>query len=132
MKYVASLLVALLLNATANLMMKAGMLRVDQAGGLNQAGMAGAVKTVITSPILMTGLVCFGLNAVFYMIALQKVKISLAYPVMVGGGYAIIATVAFWLLRERLTAGQWIGVALVLVGVILIAVQATESPPAGA
>ena len=39
-------------------------------------------------------------------------------------GFAIIATTAyFWPgLRERLTVGQWAGVALVLMGVVLIAV----------
>ncbi len=128
MKHVVALVLALLLNASANLMMKAGMTKVDQAGGLLKSGLPGAVKAVLTSPILLAGLICFSLNAVFYMFALQSkvLKISLAYPVMVGGGYALIVTVAYFLLRERMTVGQWVGVALILVGVILVAWQTTE------
>lgn len=130
MKYVLALMMALLLNASANLMMKSGMTRVQEGGGLLEHGAAGAMRAVLTSPVLLAGLVCFALNAAFYMFALQSptLKISLAYPVMVGGGYAIIAAVAYLVLGERMTPGQWVGVILVLAGVIVIAVKT----PAGA
>jgi small multidrug resistance pump len=125
MKYAIALAVALLLNASANLMMKAGMTRVQADGGVLAGGLAQAFRTVLTSPILVIGLVCFALNAACYMFALQSptLKISLAYPVMVGGGYAIIALVAYLLLGERMTPGQWLGVALILAGVIAIALR---------
>jgi uncharacterized membrane protein len=47
---------------------------------------------------------------------------------MVGGGFAIIAVVAAIApnLRERLSGGQWIGVALILAGVITVAVVTDE------
>jgi len=122
MKYAVALVVALSLNACANLLMKVGMNRVESSGGLLRAGVVGGVRTVLTSPILLVGLACFALNAAFYMYALQSptLKISLAYPVMVGGGYAIIATVAYFL-GERMGLVQWMGVILVLGGVFLIA-----------
>ncbi len=127
MKYVLSLTIALLLNATANLLMKGGMKSVAASGGVLKDGVAAGVLTVLTSSTLMIGLVCFALNAVFYMYALQSkaLKISIAYPIMVGGGYALIAIVARFhpALAERLTWGQALGVALVLIGIILIAVQ---------
>ena len=125
MKYLIALAVALLLNASANLMMKAGMIRVQDGGGLLAGGLPAAVRTVLTSPVLMVGLVCFALNAACYMFALQSqaLKISLAYPVMVGGGYAIIATIAYFWLDERMTVGQWVGVVLILAGVLTIAVR---------
>lgn len=124
MKYAVALAGALLLNAVANLSMKVGA--NSQSGGLMAGGIVGAVKTVLTSPVLLGGLICFGLNAGFYMYALQspRLKISIAYPIMVGGGYAIIALVAAILpnLRERLTPGQWVGVAMILAGVVTVAV----------
>ena len=125
MKYLIALAIALLLNASANLMMKAGMIRVQEGGGLLAGGLPAAVRTVLTSPVLMVGLVCFALNAACYMFALQSqaLKISLAYPVMVGGGYAIIATIAYFWLDERMTVGQWVGVVLILAGVLTIAVR---------
>ena len=118
-----ALIIALVLNAAANLLMKAGMTKVQSVGGLFSDGAVGAVRHVLFSPVLLTGLCCFGLNACFYMFALQSkaLKISLAYPVMIGGGYAIIVTIGYLVLGERLTSLQKIGVALILVGVVIVA-----------
>ena len=127
MKYIAALGIALLLNATANLLMKVGMKTVEASGGVLKDGPIGAVKAVLTSTPLLIGLTCFGLNAAFYMYALQSkaLKISIAYPIMVGGGFAMIAIIARLhpALAERMTAGQWAGVGLVMVGIVLIASQ---------
>lgn len=121
-----ALLVALILNAAANLLMKIGMTKVAAGGGLLQDGVSAAAMKVLTSPILIMGLTCFALNACFYMFALQSkvLKISLAYPLMVGGGYAIIAVVGYFILDDRLSLAQKVGVALILGGVILIASRA--------
>jgi multidrug transporter EmrE-like cation transporter len=134
MNHVIALGLALTLNAAANLMMKVGMSRVQESGGLLASGLPAGVKTVLASPILVGGLLCFALNAAFYMYALQsnQLKISLAYPIMVGGGYAIIATVAYLLLGERMTVGQWMGVTLILAGVILVAARTVEPASAPA
>ena len=132
MRYVLVLFVALVLNACANLLMKVGMKPVAASGGLFKDGAAPALKTVLTSLPLIVGLICFALNAVFYMYALQSksLKISLAYPIMVGGGFALIALVARFhpSLAERLTWGQIVGIAFVLIGVVLIAAQSERVP----
>ena len=131
MKYVAALIIALVLNAGANLLMKAGMKPVHEAGGVLRDGVVAGVKTVLTSGTLMLGLFCFAVNAAFYMYALQSraLKISIAYPIMVGGGFALIAVVARLhpAFSEMLTWGQKLGILLVFLGIILIASQ-TESP----
>jgi small multidrug resistance pump len=133
MKYLLALIAALVLNATANLLMKGGMKSVAASGGVLKDGIAAGMATVLTSSTLVIGLVCFALNAAFYMYALQSraLKISIAYPIMVGGGYALIAVVARLhpALSERLTWGQAIGVALVLIGIVLISAQ-TQSASA--
>ncbi len=125
MQYVSALIVALTLNAAANLLMKVGMKSVQEAGGILRDGVPAAVSTVVTSKTLMIGLFCFAANAAFYMYALQSsaLKISIAYPVMVGGGFAIIALVARFhpALAETLSLRQSIGIGLVLIGIVLIA-----------
>ncbi len=128
MKHVIALLLALALNAAANLMMKAGASQVARAGGFFSDGPWKALQTLWHTPVLIVGLVAFALNAVLYMYALSSrtLSISIAYPLMVGGGYAIIATMAYLLLGERLSAGQWLGVALILCGVFVVAIQTAE------
>ena len=125
MNYAAALVIALVLNAAANVLMKLGMKAVQEKGGILQGGPVGAVQTILTSGTLLLGLACFGLNAAFYMYALQSkaLKISIAYPIMVGGGFALICLASYThpALAERLTWRQWMGVALVLAGIVFIA-----------
>ena len=126
-KYIVALVVALLLNATANLMIKFGMrgMEADLAGaGLMDGGVMGVIQLVLRNWILLVGLGCFAANVVFYAYALQKMPISVAYPVMVTCGFAIIVIVAGFILHERLSLMQWVGVAAILIGVTLVAKDA--------
>ncbi len=134
MKHIVALVLALILNASANLLMKVGAARIEAQGGAPGGGAVGALKTVLTSVPLLVGLTCFALNVLLYIYALRspRLPISIAYPIMVGGGYALIAVVAHLhpALRESLSLGQKLGVALVLAGVFLIAWQTRSAPAA--
>jgi len=126
-KYAVALVIALVLNASANLMIKFGMhaINTELAGaGLLSSGPVGALKMVLRHWILLVGLGCFALNVVFYAFALQKLQISVAYPIMVTVGFAIIAVVAGWKLGESLSMVQWVGVGAILLGVTLVASDA--------
>ena len=141
-KYFIALVVALLLNASANLMIKFGMRGVaaDLAGaGIMDGGVMGLIQLMLRNWILLVGLGCFAANLVFYSYALQKMPISVAYPIMVTCGFAIIVVVAGVMLQERLTVMQWVGVVAILVGVTLVARDAgpqmadkPAAPPPGA
>ena len=134
-KHVIALVIALLLNASANLMIKFGMhainLELAGAGVLSQ-GPIGALKLVLRHWILLLGLGCFAANVVFYAFALQKLQISVAYPIMVTVGFAIIAVVAGWRLGESLSMIQWVGVGAILLGVTLVASDAGRQMGDGA
>lgn len=126
-KYAVALVVALILNASANLMIKFGMRAIDlelQGAGLLSGGLLGGVKLALRHWILPLGLGCFAANVVFYSYALQKMPISVAYPVMSTCGFAIIVVVAGVMLQERLSLSQWCGVGAILVGVFLVAKDA--------
>lgn len=126
-KYAVALVIALSLNAAANLMMKFGMRAIDLelAGGSAFAGgVMGLVKLLLRNWVLLVGLGCFALNVVFYTFSLQKLPISIAYPIMVASGFGIIVLVASMMLGERLTGAQWVGVTAILLGVALVAKDA--------
>ena len=121
MRYHVALVAALVLNATANLMMKFGVLRLKESGASLEKGWTTAVQALMSNWVLLLGLVCFASNVVLYTYALSRVPISIAYPIMVSGGFAIIAVVAWLHLGERMSWGQWAGVGCILFGVYLIA-----------
>ena len=127
MKYVVALVIALALNAAANLMIKFGMRAIDlelSGAGAMSNGVSGFVRLLLRHWVLLAGLGCFALNVVFYAFALQKLAISIAYPIMVASGFGIIVTVAGFMLGERLTGAQWAGVVAILLGVTLVAKDA--------
>ena len=124
MKYSIALALALILNATANLMMKFGVKRFGPGGVSLEQGLVPAATTVLANWVLIVGLLCFAVNVAFYTYALSGIKISVAYPIMVSGGFAVIAVVAWRYLGETLSTAQWAGVGMILVGVFLVASQA--------
>jgi multidrug transporter EmrE-like cation transporter len=91
---------------------------------------------LLSNWVLMLGLVCFATNVILYTYALKGLPISMAYPIMVTLGFAIIVVVAGLYLDEHPTPIQWVGVTLILVGVWLVGSQVrsqtanVKSPPA--
>jgi len=121
MKYGIALALALTLNAVANLMMKFGVKRFEGLELNLSKGLTPAISAITTNWVLLLGLLCFAVNVIFYTYALSGIKVSIAYPIMIGGGFAIIAVVAGKYLNETLSPPQWIGVALIIIGVMLVA-----------
>ncbi len=113
---------ALVLNAAANLMMKFGMERFKTS--VSGEGLIPILTALASNWILILGLCCFAANVVLYTFALKELPISVAYPIMVTLGFAIIVFVAGTYLHERLSPIQWIGVGLIVVGVWLVASRA--------
>ena len=121
MKFGIALIAALMLNAAANLMMKFGVRRFGSSGASLDQGVVAVAGAVLSNWVLIVGLVLFASNVVLYTYALSGIRISVAYPIMVSGGFVIISVVAWRYLGERLTTMQWAGVAMILAGVILVA-----------
>lgn len=126
MRYFIALAGALMLNATANLMMKFGIERFKAAGVTLAEGAWPVVLSLITNWVLVLGLACFAMNVMFYTYALKGLPISVAYPIMVTLGFAIIVVVAGLYLNEHPKPKQWMGIALILIGVWLVASEATN------
>lgn len=110
----AFLTAALALNATANLLLKIG------ADRLGSRGAASLLASVLGNYYLLGGLALFALNVVFYVGALARLNLSLAYPVMMAGGVLIVVTVSVLFLREPLTLAHAAGILLLLAGLVLV------------
>lgn len=108
------LVLALVLNATANVLLKMGAAR------LGAWGEPGLVGRLVTNVHLMAGLVLFALNVGFYIAALTRLNLSVAYPIMVAGGIVIVVSVAILVLQEAVTAAQIVGLLLLILGIALI------------
>jgi undecaprenyl phosphate-alpha-L-ara4N flippase subunit ArnE len=110
MKYIP-LLLATVLNASANLLMKSSTRALPEGRD--------GLWVMLTRPSLWAGLVCFGLSLVGYSLALRSFAITVAYPVMVGLGFAIVTTVAYFVFAEPLSFTRILGICLIFLGVFL-------------
>ena len=111
------LVLAMTLNAAANVLLKIGAMQI---GALSEPGLVGRF---VTNYYLLAGLALFALNVAFYAAALTRLQLSLAYPVMMAGGILIIVTISILFLRETLSALQMLGLLFVIVGLVLITRQ---------
>ncbi len=114
----ALILTGVLLNAAAQLLLKAG----TNAIGHFQFEFAQIVPIglrVAASPPILAGLACYAVSVVIWILALSRVPVSQAYP-MLSIGYVVNAGAAWWLFGEALTPGKLAGIALIVVGVVLV------------
>lgn len=115
----ALVLTGVLLNAVAQLLLKAG------AGSLADVELRASNAVVIAGRLLISipilaGLACYALSVVVWILALARVEVSVAYP-MLSIGYVVNALAAWWLFGENLTGARLAGIGVILVGVWLVA-----------
>lgn len=115
------LLVAIVLNASANILVKASALRKDEAG------IEGLISGVLLNPWLISGLASFGLAFVAYRFVLKDMQLSIAYPIMTTCGFAIVLLASRIFFQETLNLTQWAGIGFLVLGLWLIASQMTAS-----
>ncbi|HSJ97632.1 MAG TPA: SMR family transporter [Myxococcota bacterium] len=116
----ASLLIAgVLLNAAAQLLLKAGTNRVGEfAFSLENLVPVGG-RLLASAPIL-AGLGCYVVSVAVWILALSRVPVSVAYP-MLSLGYIVNALAAWALFGESLGAQKLVGIGFIVAGVFLVA-----------
>ena len=112
------LVVALALNAGANVLMKVG---ANTAGTLGDNASPWARITNFLNAATILAIVLFAANVLAYRKALDNLSVSVAYPIMVSTGMIIITIVAATpVLGERITGRQVAGMVLIALGVWLV------------
>jgi multidrug transporter EmrE-like cation transporter len=102
------ILVGVLLNAAAQLLLKAGT-----------NAMPLGIRLAL-EPHILGGLACYVVSVVVWIVALSRVPVSIAYP-MLSIGYVVNAVAAWALLGEALTPMRMAGIAIIITGVFVVA-----------
>jgi len=115
----ALVMTGVLLNAVAQLALKAsvsdtGIIDLDMQSLLSSAG------SLASNIWLWLGLICYGISVVVWILALSRVDVSIAYP-MLSVGYIVNAIAASHLFNEPLGIGKVIGIGIIIVGVYVLA-----------
>jgi multidrug transporter EmrE-like cation transporter len=121
MSFVAFLLIltGVLLNATAQLLLKMAVRGMGPIA-LSPETLLRSAWSLAQNPYILAGLVCYAVSLVVWILALSRVEVSLAYP-MLSLGYIVTAIGAWMFFSERLSLLQWLGIVVIIVGVALLA-----------
>lgn len=112
------LLVGVLLNAGAQLLLKAG---VEPLGALSVdwGSLLHTASRVLRQWPIVAGLSCYLLSVGVWIVGLSRADVSQAYP-MLSLGYVVNAVAACWLFGENLGPMRWTGLLLILAGVFVL------------
>lgn len=80
---------------------------------------AASLIAQLFSPLTIAGLMIYALAAIAYIVALNKIPVSIAFP-SVAASYAIVAVLAHLLWNEPLGWPQWGGIVLIGAGIVLL------------
>lgn len=112
-------MLGVLLNAAAQLLLKAGTNRVGEfAFSLDNLVPIGA--KLVANPPIIAGLACYVVSVVVWILALSRVPVSVAYP-MLSVGYVVNAFAAYLLFGESITVQKLVGIGFIVIGVFLVA-----------
>ncbi|MCC7182493.1 MAG: EamA family transporter [Rhodocyclaceae bacterium] len=117
----ALVLAGVVLNALAQSLLKHGTNRLGPVEFSPSQALPIALRILGDWPFLL-GFACYGVSLVVWIAALTRVPVTLAYPLL-SIGYIINALIARYWLGETMGAGGWLGIALIVAGVTLIARQ---------
>jgi multidrug transporter EmrE-like cation transporter len=114
------ILVSVLLSASAQIMMKAGM----SSAAVQHALLSGQTTSTIIlaiamSPLVLLGLLSFGFSAVAWLFVLSRIAVSQAYP-FVALGIVATSVAGHFIFKEGLDIYRALGVGLVVIGVIVV------------
>jgi drug/metabolite transporter (DMT)-like permease len=99
--------------------MRKGMLQVGEVSGVTMS-LLKALPDMITNIFLWLSLMCYGISILTWMIVLSRVEVSFAYPFL-SIGYIISAVIGYFFMGETVTPIRIAGVAVICIGVVLIA-----------
>jgi multidrug transporter EmrE-like cation transporter len=115
----AFLMAGVLLNALAQLLLKAGT-NVLGVITLDAGNWTQTLWRMATQGHFVLGAGCYVLSLFVWILGLSRVPVSIAYPLL-SVGYIVNAIAAHYLFGETVTLARWLGIGFIVVGVWLVA-----------
>ena len=112
------ILTGVCLNALAQLCLKAGTNAVGAIHLTAENWFSTGVKLATQLPIV-GGLTCYVISVVVWIVALSRVDVTIAYP-MISLGYIVNALGAWYFLGEAVSAQRLLAISVIIVGVVLL------------
>ena len=121
----AILFVALCLGSLGQILLKSGINMLGEHPTLPVL-----LRSIFTNIRVFGGFACYALSSLFYIVALSRLPLSFVYP-LIALTYVIVAGLAWSLLHEHISGLRVAGLAVIMAGVVVMALTYYGSPPPG-
>lgn len=102
--------------AISQILMKHGM---NKIGKISLKFFLKKFFKIVFNPFVFSGLAISLVGTFFWLIALSKLDVSGIYP-LISLSYVLTAFLAFVVLKENINKFRWIGIALIVIGCLLL------------
>jgi multidrug transporter EmrE-like cation transporter len=75
------------------------------------------------SPGVSAAVVMQGIGFAVWVVVVSRVKLGVAFAISGSFFYVLLALLSWWLYGEKLAAGQWMGIVLISVGVLMVSLM---------
>jgi len=106
------LIINVLLLLTGQTVWKIGL---DKLGGLRMDNLV----QVLYSPLILLGIVIYGIATVLWLAVLSRLPLSIAYPLQ-SLAFVLGLAVAFFLFHEVVPLNRWIGALIIICGIAVL------------
>lgn len=112
------IVIAVMTGAVAQTLMKFG---TQQVGEFGETPILGYLLRLLTNPCVLLAIMAYGFGVIFYMLMLSRLDLSYLYPAMVALGLVFATLVSAFIFREQISLARLSGIAVVIVGVFMLA-----------
>lgn len=109
---------SILTSVAGQTVIKVGINQPNMATGVS--GIFGLISTILGSPLILSGLILYGIGALAWIAVLARVNLSYAYPFL-ALNFVLIAVVARLFLGEAVPMMRWFGIAVICAGIFMVA-----------
>jgi multidrug transporter EmrE-like cation transporter len=115
----AFIMCGVLLNACAQLLLKAGTNAMGGAIHLTAGNLLPTLFKVATTLPILGGLACYGISVFVWIVGLSRTDVTIAYP-MLSLGYVVSAVGAWMFLGEVIPVQRMVAIGVIMIGVVLL------------
>lgn len=119
MAFYQLLLVSVVFNVTANILLKKGVLSFGGLSGEKTKIMLELTKAA-TNPLIIIGLVLYGLSFLIWLRVLSFNDLSKSYPIFAACVFLLTTLGSISFLNEHVSFLRIIGIAIMLVGIFIV------------
>ncbi|OGL65593.1 hypothetical protein A3B21_03465 [Candidatus Uhrbacteria bacterium RIFCSPLOWO2_01_FULL_47_24] len=112
------LIITILANAFANVFLKLGTQKLP---ALDLKNLIANLPKILSNPWILLGAVLFITNFPLYNLLLQRMKLSIAFPLITSSAFAVAVIVSYFVFHEGLRAPHYIGLGLLVIALWLLA-----------